>query len=195
MKCAGAVVRGMITAAVLGLLSVVPASAQRTQPKAKETEKPAAAPAGTRIGVINSRLILQATPGWAQAESTWTRENEGYRAEVQKMQATLDSASADFDQQSVVLSPSQRQAKRTELEQQRQKLEQRYAELQQKSAQRQAELLDPLQQRVNAVIEGVRAEGNFGLIFDVAASGSGIVAVDRALDLTPRIIERLKSGN
>jgi hypothetical protein len=33
------------------------------------------------------------------------------------------------------------------------------------------------------------------MIFDVSAPGSGIVAADRTLDLTDKVIERLKGSN
>jgi Skp family chaperone for outer membrane proteins len=95
----------------------------------------------------------------------------------------------------VVLSPTQRQAKRTELETKRQQVEQRAQELQQKAAQRQRELLVPLQGRVNGVIESVRAEGGYGIVFDVSAPGSSVVAADRSLDLTDRVIQKLKGSN
>ena len=74
---------------------------------------------------MNTQAILKATPGYATAESTFTKELEGYRGEVQKLQARLDSAASDFEQQSVILSPTQRAAKRKDLEAQQQKLEQR----------------------------------------------------------------------
>ena len=80
---------------------------------------------GAKIAYVNTQAILKATPGYASAESTFTKELETYRGEVQKLQATLDSAASDFEQQSVLLSPTQRTAKRKDLEGQQQKLEQR----------------------------------------------------------------------
>ena len=49
---------------------------------------------------------------------------------------------------------------------------------------RERELLDPIQTKVNSVIEGVRAAGNYAMIFDVSAPNSGIVTADKSLDLT-----------
>jgi outer membrane protein len=148
-----------------------------------------------KIAYVNTQAILKATPGYTKAESTFTKELEGYRVEVQKLQATLDSAAADFDQQSVMLSPTQRGAKRKDLQAQQQKLEQRTQELQQKAATRERELLDPIQTKVNSVIEGVRAAGNYAMIFDVSAPNNGIVTADKSLDLTQRVIQQLKAGS
>ncbi len=149
---------------------------------------------GKGVAYVNTQAILKSTPGYAQAESTFTKEVETYRVEVQKLQASLDSAASDFEQKSVMLSPTQRDAKRKELTGQQQKLEQRTQELQQKAAARERELLDPIQTKVNSVIEGVRAAGNYAVIFDVSAPNSGIVTADKSLDLTQRVIQQLKSG-
>jgi outer membrane protein len=155
-----------------------------------------AAQQGTaKVAYVNTQAILKQTPGYVKAESTFTKELANYRIEVQKLQATLDSAAADFDQQSVMLSPTQRAAKRKDLQAQQQKLEQRTQELQTQAATRERELLDPIQTKVNSVIEGVRAAGNFAMIFDVSAPNNGIVTADKALDLTQRVIQQLKAGS
>ena len=148
-----------------------------------------------KLAYVNTQAILKSTPGYAQAESTFTKELQTYRGEVQKLQASLDSAASDFEQQSVMLSPTQRAAKRKDLEGQQQKLEQRTQELQQRAASRERELLDPIQTKVNSVIEGIRASGNYAMIFDVSAPNSGIVTADKSLDLTDKVIQQLKSGS
>jgi outer membrane protein len=149
----------------------------------------------SKVGYVNTQTILKQTPGYVKAESTFTKELEVYRVEVQKLQATLDSAASDFDQQSVMLSPTQRAAKRKDLQAQQQKLEQRTQELQQRAATRERELLDPIQSKVNSVIEGIRAAGNYAIIFDVSAPNNGIVTADKGIDLTQRVIQQLKAGS
>ena len=191
MQVAGVMSRGLGVLA-LALLVATPAAAQKAPAKPAQS---AAAPAGAKIAFVNAQKILLNTPGWTGAGATFPAGSGGSRTELQKLQATLDSAASDFEQQSVVLSPTQRQSKRQELETKRQQLEQRAQELQQKAGQRQRELLEPLQGRVNTVIESVRAEGSYAMVFDVSAPGSGIVAADRTLDLTDRVIERLKGTN
>jgi outer membrane protein len=158
-------------------------------------ESLAAQQGGSKVAYVNTQAILKQTPGYVKAESTFTKELETYRVEVQKLQASLDSAASDFDQQSVMLSPTQRAAKRKDLQGQQQKLEQRTQELQQRAATRERELLDPIQSKVNSVIEGVRAAGNYAMIFDVSAPNNGIVTADKSIDLTQRVIQQLKAGS
>ncbi len=174
-------VRTFIATAVLGLGLTATASAQ--------------VPTGpVKIAYVNARLILQSTPGYAEAESIFTRELQSYRNEIQRLQSTLDSAAREFEQSSVVLSPTARDTKRQELVQQQQTLEERTRDLQQRADTRQRELLGPIEQRVNTVVDGVRASGNYAIIFDVSSDGAGIVSADRSLDLTERIIEQLKES-
>lgn len=186
---------GLVLAAAL---AAAPVAAQQ-KPAAKPSQpKPSTADAegsgATRIGFVNIQAILKATPGYAKAESTFAKELDGYRSEVQKLQAGLDSAAQDFEAQSAVLSPSQRTQRRKDLEAQQEKLQQRTQELQQKAATRERELLDPIQARVNSVIEGIRAAGNYAIIFDVSAPGNGIVTGDKSLDLTQRVLQQLQAS-
>ena len=162
-----------------------------------------AAPAGAqvrssqpslKIGFISSRQILQQTPGYATAESTFNKEVQGFRDEVQKLQQQLDSAVRAFDQQVIALSPAAKQQRQKDLQALQQKFEQRSNDLQSRAQQREQELLQPIQARVNAVIQGLRAEGNYALIFDADAPGSNIVAADPTLDITSKVLERLKQS-
>ena len=151
--------------------------------------------APTRIGYVAVQAVLQRTPGYAQADSIWSQEEAGYQRELTQLQSRMDSATAAFDQQSVMLSPSNRAAEQRKLQDLAGQLNQRVNELRQRAAHRQRELLDPIEERVMAVIEGLRAEGNFAVIFDVSSQGSNIVAADKSLDLTQRAIQRLTAAD
>lgn len=177
-------IRSALTAlAAVALLAIGPAVAS------------AQGQAPTRIGYVAVQAVLQRTPGYAQADSIWSQENVGYQRELQQLQARMDSATAAFDQQSVMLSPSNRASEQKKLQDLAAALNEQVNTLRQRAADRQRELLDPIEQRVMAVIEGLRAEGNFAVIFDVSAQTSTIVAADKSLDLTPRAIERLTAGS
>ena len=157
------------------------------------TPATASAQGAQKIGYINAREVLLATPGYAQAESLYNRELAGFRAEVEGLQASLDSAAADFEQKSVMLSATAKTAKRRDLDAQRDRLEQRANELRDKAAQREQELLSPLHSKVNDAIESVRAEGGYALIFDVSANDGMIVAADKSLNVSDKVIAKIKA--
>src|SRR2546422_1815296 len=151
------------------------------------TQARAQAQPGLKIAFISSQQILEQTPGYAAAESTFKKEYQGFQDEAQKLRAQFDSAVQMAEKQSIALSSSAKAAKQKELQQLQQRLEQRTSELQDKSQQRQRELIQPIQARVNAVIQGLRAEGNYALIFDADSPTSNIVAADPSLDITPKV--------
>ena len=154
-----------------------------------------APPQGTStFAFVNTDAILRQTPGFTAAESTWTAEVAAMRAELEQRQQRLDSALAAFNQSSIGMSPTARQQKQAELQQLNTEYQQRLNDAQARSEQRQQELMEPLQVRVQAVIDGLRAERNLGIIFDVAAPGGGIVAGDPRLDLTSVVVTRLAAG-
>lgn len=177
-----------------GALAVSPVAAQAKPAKPAAAAPAAASSTSGKVAFVNFRAALQAAPGYTVAESTFTKDVEGFRGEIQKLQASIDSLAQEFDQQSVVLTPTQRQAKRKDLEAKQQAAQQKVEELQQKAQARERELLDPIQQKVNAAIEAVRAEGGFAMIFDVSSPSSTILTADRSLDLTPRVIQKVKGS-
>ncbi len=174
--------RAVTVWAWLGLAMAMPVAAR------------AQAQPGLKIAFINSRSILQQTPGYAAAESTFNKEVKGFRDEVDKLRQQLDSAGRTLEQQSIALSATARQTKQRELQQLQQRFDQRASELQDKAQQRERELLQPIQARINGVIQGIRAEGNYQLILDADAPGNNIVAADPTLDITSKVIERLKQA-
>jgi outer membrane protein len=170
-----------IAAVLLTVLGAAPSPAQG----------PAQAP---RLAYINSQYILANTPGRAQAESAFAREMVAFRAEVQRLQQQLDSAVSEYQRTSLVMSPAARQQRENELRQMEQRTRQRAGELEEQAERREQELTAPIMQRVNAVIEGIRAEFNYAMIFDASAQGGSLVTADRALDISNLVIQRLRAG-
>ncbi|HLZ44069.1 MAG TPA: OmpH family outer membrane protein [Gemmatimonadales bacterium] len=160
---------------------------------ATSSQAPAPAPVA-KIAFINSQEILQRTPGYAVAESTYRKELQASQAEVQKLQTQLDSAVQALDQQSIALSPAARAAKQKDLQTMQQRMEQRGNELQTHLQQREQELLGPLRARINSVLQGIRAEMNYSLIIDADAGDGFIAALDPALNITTRVLQRLSQA-
>jgi outer membrane protein len=185
--------KALVLLAVLGAVAS-PLVAQTPARPTPARPAPSTPPAPTRIAYLNSRAILNATPGYGAADSTFGRELAASREEIQRMQQALDSAATDFETASVLLSPSVRQERQRALIAQQNTLQTRQQELQGRMEARQAELIDPIQQRVQAVIEGIRAELNIAMIFDIAAMQGAMVAADRTLDVTPLVIQRLQAA-
>src|SRR5262249_48151633 len=144
-----------------------------------------------KVAYIHLQEVLRKTPGYVAAESTYRRLVTGYQNELQRLQQQLDSAVQAFDQQSIALSPAARQAKQKDLQAMQQRMVQRQQVLQDSAQAKEDELMEPLRNRINSIIQGIRAEGNYSLIVDADAGGGFILAADPGLDITARVQQRL----
>jgi Skp family chaperone for outer membrane proteins len=148
-----------------------------------------------------AQRIAQEATGWNYDYSggkTWdqTMDNEG-TFDSTKSGVCADmavEAAQKFEESSVMLSASNRAAERKKLVDQQGSLQRREQELQQRAATRRQELVTPFEQRVTEVIEAVRKEGNYALVFDVSGQTNQIVAADTSLDITQRVIDRVKAA-
>jgi outer membrane protein len=172
---------------VLTLAGATGASAQQPQGSA----------AGARIAFVNAGQILRQMPGYARAESLWTREARTAEQEAQKLRAPFDSLVAAFQQTAPMMTPTNRTARERQLRAQQDSLTQKLQALEQRVDAKERELLSPMQQRLSAVIEGIRAESNYWFVIDLGnqASAAVIVSYDKALDITDRVLRRLQQSS
>lgn len=144
---------------------------------------------GTSFVYLNSAEILQSTPGMADAQRTFDREIAERRTELTQQAATVDSLVRDYQRQEQLLSPQAKEQKQQEIQNLQRALNTRRAEMETELGQRQLELQRPILERVSNVIEAIRAERNYTMVFDVSAEG--VVAADPALDITDLVKSRL----
>ena len=149
--------------------------------------------APTKIGYINSAVILQNAPGRAEAEAQFDREVGVYRQQIQRMDDSLKTLMAAFDRDAGKLDSATRDARGATIRQREQEYQGRARGLDSTMQARQAELVKPIMQRVQSVIETIRAEDGYAVILDVGAQVSVVVAADKKLDLTDRVLARLKA--
>src|SRR3954469_5835792 len=147
----------------------------------------------TKIGYINSAVILQQAPGRAEAEAQFDREVGVYRQQIQRMDDSLKTMMAAFDRDAPRLDSATRQSRRTTIGQREIEYQGRARGLDSTMQARQAQLVKPIMERVQAVIESIRSEDGYAVILDVGSQVSVVVAADKRLDLTDRVLARLKS--
>ncbi len=148
---------------------------------------------GQKIGYIRSSAILDQAPGRAEAEAQFDKETSGYRDQIKRMSDSLDAMVAAFQKSQASMTATARDAKQKELQTKNAEYQRRSADLQQKAQQRQGELVQPILDRVKGAIEDVRVEGGYSFILN-ADEGSAIVAMDKNLDLTDRVLAKLRAG-
>lgn len=174
--------RGLIRAASFAL--VVGAAAASS----------ASAQAAPKFGFINSAAILAEAPGRAEAENQFKTEVAAYQAQLQRMSDSLNVMGANFDKEAPRLDSATRYIRGKAIADKEADYQNRAKTLDQQMQNRQAELIRPLMENLQKVIEQVRAEDNYAMIFDVASQTSVIVAADKNLDITAKVMARVKAG-
>jgi outer membrane protein len=176
--------RGLIRAALLALI-VGAASAGSLS---------AQAGAAPKIGFINSAAILAEAPGRADAENRFKSEVAAYQAQLQRMSDSLQTMAANFDKEASKLDSATRVARAKVIQDREAAYQLRARTLDSTMQSRQAELIRPIMENLQKVIEQVRAEDGYAMIFDVASQTSVIVAADKSLDITQKVLAKVKAA-
>lgn len=145
----------------------------------------------TRVGYVDSNAVLAEYAPAQEARQQLENAAQDAEAELQLLGSGLQTAMAEYEQQAMSMTPEARQNRQQELAGQQQVLQQRTQELEIQFQQRQAELLQPVMDRITGVIEEIRVEGNYAIILDRASQV--ILAADPALELTQEVLTRLQA--
>jgi len=151
------------------------------------------AEAQLKLGYVNSQAVLAQYQPAIDAQKKLEREATVWNQELQAMSMEIRSLQERLEQQRLMLS----EARKQELEQELQTLYIRAQQYQEEKwgeegefARRRAELLQPVIEKINEVIEQVGDEGSFDFIFDTIA-GNLLYAQEKH-DLTDKVLQHLK---
>lgn len=146
-------------------------------------------PDGTALVFVNTQAILPIAPGADSAQSRFQAVVTEFEAELAELAEQIDSMLADYRRQESLMGQAGREQKQQEILDLQRSAQQRQQELDAQSQQRRNELLAPILQGVTDVIEEIRAEHDYAIVFDIAESG--VIAADNSLDITAAVLERL----
>ena len=149
-----------------------------------------AAPA-FKIAYIDTRRVISEAPGTDSAQATMQREMTSFQAQIKSMQDSMQTMVAEFQRTQLVMSAEAKGKREQEIRDKEQLYQQRYQQLQQQAQLRQQQLMEPIMTKIDAIIAEVRKAEGIGIVFD--ASSEIIVSADPALDLTEKVIARLKA--
>ncbi|MEN9509871.1 MAG: hypothetical protein RLZZ621_2434 [Gemmatimonadota bacterium] len=149
------------------------------------------AQAAQKFAFVNSQAILANAPGRAEAEATFEKEMAGVRTQLQKLQDSVNTMSEAFAKEEVSLSPAAKETRLKALREKEAAWQQQAQRLQDQAQDRQEQLMQPIMENLRKVLDDVRMDGGYAFIFDVAA-GAFIVSADKNLDITDRVISRLR---
>jgi outer membrane protein len=153
---------------------------------------PAFAQGAPKIAYVDSKVILSRAPGRQQAEDTFNKEREVSRAQVQKMGDSLQTMIADYQKVQTTLAANIREQREAAIRKKQEDYQTRAGALDQQMQQRQMELVKPIMDQIRKVLDDIRQEDGYAFILDAGSDAGVIVAADRNLDITEKVISRLK---
>jgi outer membrane protein len=148
--------------------------------------------APVKIGYVNTEALMAAAPGRAAAESTYNKEVVAFQKQQQTWQDSLQKQVVAYQKAEPTLTAAKKQSEQDRLN----KLQTDLANLntlgEQRIRQRENEVLAPLMEVVRTAIDEIRTEGGYAMIFS-GDQNSPIVSADKNLDLTDKVVARLKT--
>ncbi len=152
----------------------------------------AAAQSPLKIGYINSQVIIAEDPAANAAQEQFQREMVPFESELQALETEIADLLSRYQAQQITLTANARRSRQDAIVQKQQAYQERMAQIEAEAARRQQELVQPIMERINNIIQQIRSDGAYTFIFDVA--GGGLIAADESFDLTGEVQERLAAG-
>jgi outer membrane protein len=163
---------------------------------AGQAAQPAANPPGNGakipIAYVRSQLLFQEAPGAADARTTIQREMDKYQAELALAEDSIKNLLTDYQQRQVMMSPDAKKRQEDLINAKKKSLDTRAEQYDAVVRKRQQELVQPIMEKINKILEDVRKEKGISMIVDGSQQGV-IIAADTTLDLTREILSRLKA--
>jgi outer membrane protein len=145
-----------------------------------------------KVAFVDSRVIMERAPGRREAEAMFQRETAPFEAQVKSMSDSLQAMISAYQKKEPALSQADKEKEQKAIRDKQAEFQDRTQKLQQQAQQREGELLQPILDQVRKVLDEIRAEEGYTVVFDLSAGTGTIVAYDKNMDITERVIGRLK---
>ena len=171
-----------VAGATLGVVAIVAAAQSGGAPPA----------AIAKVAFVDSRVIMDRAPSRREAEALFQRETAPFETQVKTMSDSLQAMIAAYQKAEPSLAQADKDKRQKEIRDKQAEYQERTQKLQQQAQAREAELVQPILDQVRKVLDEIRAEDGYAVIFDLSAGAGTVVAYDKNLDITERVIGRLK---
>ena len=146
-----------------------------------------------KFAYVDSRELLDKAPGRGDADAQWKKEAQAMQNEVTRMQDSLQAMIAAYQKAEAGLSPAARDARQKGINDKQEEYQTRTQALDLQAQQRQAALLQPIIDQIKVTLEDIRKEDGLTAILDVGSQGNPIVAIDKNLNITDKVLVKLRT--
>ncbi|OQX88518.1 hypothetical protein B6D60_02100 [candidate division KSB1 bacterium 4484_87] len=147
-----------------------------------------------KIGYVHSNKILATYKDALDVQKKIDELDRQYQQEGRQLQETLRQLQDQYESQSLLLSDAKKKEKEAEIQNLIAKIQQfqqeKYNPQTGEIYKKQAELMQPVLDKINAVIKKISEAEGFDLVLDTAA-GNILYVSKQVIDLTDKILEEL----
>lgn len=144
---------------------------------------------GVKVAYINMQQLFQVAPGRTEAANILEKEKASMQVEFKAMQDSMAKEVEAFDKDQATMTDAVKKTRTQALQARQTRYQERAQKMEQTAQEREQDLLAPIQELMQKALEDFRAEGGYTVIFDIAQAG--IVAIDKNLDQTDKVMTRL----
>jgi outer membrane protein len=155
----------------------------------------AAAQGALKLGHIDSRAILAQAPGRVAVDSAIARRLAPMQARMNVMQDSLRTMIAAFQKDEATLTPALRQQRGEAIQRNQQRWEAQADSIDRRAAMVRDSLSRPLIELFNQVLNDLRNDEGYAYIFDIGSQAQAILAVDKNLDLSDKVLSRMRAAS
>jgi len=146
-----------------------------------------------KIAFVNSQALMEAAPGRAAATDLLTKEGQGFQTALQKMQDSINGLLAKYQKEEPTLTAAAKDAKQKVIQGLETEFQAKQLQFQKQFDDRTKEVMAPITDQVKKVIDDIRVEDGYAIILDNAPGAGNIVSADKNLDITDRVVSRLRA--
>jgi outer membrane protein len=144
-----------------------------------------------KFGYVDSDRIFSEYKEWVKAQEEFNTEYKAWDEEAKTMQKELEDLTAEYEKQKLILSAEKKKEREAAITAKQQALDAYTKQIFGPSGtaeQKNAELVRPLLEKINAAIERVATEGNYDFVFNSA----GLAYAKKDFDITDKILKMLE---
>jgi outer membrane protein len=146
-----------------------------------------------KVAYLNASRILQDAPGAADARTAVQQEEQALQQKVKLLEDSITKMVQQYDARRQTMTADARRREEERLSAVETEMQATAQRLNLESNQRKQEIMQPVLNRVDDVIEAIRKEHGYAIIFDVTSRA--IASADTTLDLTQQVLTRLRGSS
>ena len=143
-----------------------------------------------KIGIIISDRILNEYPEAQDAQKILEEEITEWQRQAREMEDELTDLDQELSEGSMFYSEEKKNEMQTQFQRTMMEYREFQANIERRAMKRNEELFQPINQKIQKVIDEIAAEDGYDIILD--AVGTAIAYADPSLDITDLVLDELK---